>query len=183
MTEIKPSMLLITSTWQNQETFRLIPIDLGCPFNECIYDPRSKALAIISKTPLQKYVMTEKLDDNGDVEFLKNGKKRPGSGKGHKEERRLIDSYMEYYIEDKSEILGFACMFAVNYNDNEKWITEIINKEDNKDTPPGEVSIANPEQFTKTGPIPTTPTGLHVVRDTPESSETDSNERSQHWDS
>lgn len=43
------TMLLVTSSWGSKKTFKLIPADLSCPYNEAIYDIDSKVLAVIGK--------------------------------------------------------------------------------------------------------------------------------------
>ncbi len=150
---IEKSMLLVTSTWDGESTFKLIPISLSCPYQEIIYVPKAGTLAVISKTPLQKYTMLPKMDSNGDVEYLK-GKTR-SNGKPYKEERRLAESYSEYFIEDKEEIRDFVAMFAINYkvdNDMNKWADKIHGflNPPKKEVPPGNVTIMKPEDITET---------------------------------
>ena len=43
------SMMLITSSWGAKKTFKMIPVEKDCPYNECIYDLDSKVLAVIGK--------------------------------------------------------------------------------------------------------------------------------------
>jgi len=43
------SMMLVQATWQEQQTFRMIPIKDECPYVECIFDPGTKVFVIISK--------------------------------------------------------------------------------------------------------------------------------------
>ncbi|NDC95675.1 hypothetical protein EB077_10260 [bacterium] len=55
--------------------------------------------------------MITKLDSNGDPEK----RKTPGrNGNPYKEERRALETYQEYYIEEKSEIEDFIKHFASN---------------------------------------------------------------------
>lgn len=56
--------------------------------------------------------MLPKLNDMGDVQHMKIGKRE--NGKTHAEERKLVQSFYEYYIEVESEIEEFVNMFAVN---------------------------------------------------------------------
>ncbi len=109
------SMMLISSRWgeKNSPTFKMIPTHQMCPFNECIFDPESKTLAVIGITRQQNYRMLIKIDENGDPEYLKNGKVRSG-GKNYKEERRLVETLSEYYITDEMEIRWFVTKFAEN---------------------------------------------------------------------
>lgn len=106
------SMLLITSSWGPAKTFKMIPTSKDCPYNECIFDVNTKVLAIISKESKESLHMLPKLNDMGDIARLKLGKKE--NGKDYAEERKLLETFYEYYIEDKQEIENFISMFAVN---------------------------------------------------------------------
>ncbi len=140
------NMLLITSTWgeSRANTFKLIPTDLNCPYQECIYDPEAGVLAIISKTSLQKWVMMPKLNDFGDLEMVKNNP-RPG-GKRFKEERRSMETYQEYYIEVESEITDFIARFASNSG------TFNYTQFYKKPAPPGEITMAGDPAVVKEQP-------------------------------
>jgi hypothetical protein len=118
------SMMLFTSTWGPRKTFKMVPVDKSCPFNEAIYDPDSKVLGVISKERKQTFHMVPKLTENGDVQYLKMGKK--SNGKDYAEERKSIESFYEYYIEDNTEIEQFITMFAENHEtfDYKKYLEE-----------------------------------------------------------
>lgn len=118
------TMRIITSTWNKQKTFKLIPISADCPYNEGIFDPETKTLAIISKDKKQSMHMVTKLNESGDPEFLKIGKRL--NGKDYKEERKILETFYEYYIEDKGDILNFLSDVAVNYKDYLKEINTIL---------------------------------------------------------
>lgn len=105
------SMMAISSIWGNNKTFRLFPVDVNCPYLECIYDPESKILVVISKIHKQSYHMLPVLDDHGDPVPVK---KQRQSGKPNKEERRLLETYQEYYIILNEEIYDFLSKVAVN---------------------------------------------------------------------
>ena len=105
------SMMAISSIWGNNKTFRLFPVDVNCPYLECIYDPESKILVVISKTHKQSYHMLPVLDDHGDPVPVKRPRQ---SGKPNKEERRLLETYQEYYIILNEEIYDFLSKVAVN---------------------------------------------------------------------
>ena len=92
---INKSMMLTTSNWGPNKTFKMIPINQDCPYVEAIFDPSSKILAIISKVAKSSYHMIPKLDDNGDDIKMRIGK-RP-NGKDTKEQRVLMDTHAEYY--------------------------------------------------------------------------------------
>ncbi len=156
----KNSMLLITSKWDDDKTFRLIPIELGCPYEEIIYMPKEGVLAIISKTPKSQFTMVPKLNENGDLEFTKNKQPRPGSGKTYKEERKTIDTLHEYYIEDKSEIYAFIGMFAINADEKADLVTLVMTPV-KKQVPPGEITFNSTP-----GPIAMTDKGLQATLET-----------------
>jgi hypothetical protein len=99
---IEKSMILVSSNWGPYKTFKLIPINTECPYVEAIFDPSSKILAIISKLSKPSYHMVPKLDDNGDQVTVKLGK-RP-NGKEIKEQRVMMDTYQEYYVNDLEEV-------------------------------------------------------------------------------
>lgn len=105
------SMLLTTSRWGEQPTFKMIPVALEAPFNEVIFDPEQKVLAIVGKEKKQTFHMLPKLDDKGRLMPLTN---KRVDGKDYAEERRLIETYYEYFVEDKQEIIDFIKHFALN---------------------------------------------------------------------
>jgi len=109
---VEKSMMLITSNWGPYKSFKAIPLNADCPFMEAIFDPSSKILAVISKQSKQSYHMLPKLDDNGDPMKLKLGKRE--NGKDFREERRLIETYAEYYVSERSEIETFLNGFCLN---------------------------------------------------------------------
>lgn len=110
------NMYVISSTWgevgKENPTFKMFPVTEDCPYQECIYDPQRRILAVISKIRKQNYIMTHKVDENGDPVFLKHGNR--ANGKNYKEERRLVETFTEYYIESPAEIKEFIEMFAIN---------------------------------------------------------------------
>ena len=106
------SMLLVTSTWGNKQTFRLIPACLEAPYNEAIYDPEAKVLALIGKDKKESFQMMPKLNEFGDPQVIKIGK-RP-NGKDYAESRQVLDTYYEYYVENQSEIIDLVNRLAFN---------------------------------------------------------------------
>lgn len=109
--EAENSMLAISSVWGNNKTFRLMPVSADCPYLECIYDPESKILVVISKMHKQSYHMLPALDDNGDPMPPKKARQ---NNKNIREERRLVDTYQEYYIIVNEEIYAFLNSVVVN---------------------------------------------------------------------
>jgi hypothetical protein len=119
------SMLLINGEWNGKSTFKMIPIHKDCPFLECIFDPNSKILAVISKDKKTVFQMVPKIDENGDAVLLKLA--RP-NGRTYKEERRIIETFYEYYITGEDSIRNFVRLFCFNAGsfDYEKFIEESL---------------------------------------------------------
>jgi hypothetical protein len=110
---MKETMMIISSVWNEKETFRLIPISNDCPYVECIYDVDMQVLVVISKNKKQSYHMLPKLDESGDVMTLKLS--RRANGKDYKEERKLVDSYQEYYVIKDEEVTAIIEACATNH--------------------------------------------------------------------
>jgi hypothetical protein len=106
------SMMLITSTWGKSKTFRLIPVTKDSIYNEAIFDLDNKVLALISKEKKQTMHMLPKLNEFGDVQYLKVGKR--ANGKEFSEERKLVETFYEYYVENVEEVVEFVKAFAIN---------------------------------------------------------------------
>lgn len=106
------SMMLISSTWAGVPTFKLIPVSQDCPYNEVIFDPSTQTLALVSKEKKQTLHMLPKLTDTGDVQRIKVQKRE--NGKDFAETRVSMETFYEYFIEEKLEILDFVNSFAVN---------------------------------------------------------------------
>ena len=109
---IGKNMLVVTSTFRGAKSFNLVPATEECPYVEAMFDPSTGILAVISKVMKQSYHMIPKIDDNGDVLRVK-GSPREG-GKTVREERRLVDTFSEFYITDKEEIENFINIFGIN---------------------------------------------------------------------
>ena len=108
---MKNTMMIVQATWNETQTFRLIPIAVECPYVECIFDPATKVFVIISKITKQSLHMLPKMDENGDPVTCKSA--RP-NGRKFKEERNKIEVFQEYYVEDKIAIKDLINLFAVN---------------------------------------------------------------------
>lgn len=104
------SMLLLSSNWGPTPSFSLIPVDVNCPYIECLYNPAEKVLAIIGKTKKDTFHMIPRLDDEG----LPIKSKSSNSKEPFKKQRIQQESYTEYYITNVDEIKDFIKMFAVN---------------------------------------------------------------------
>lgn len=105
-------MILITGSWETKKTFKLLPISQDCPYNEAIFDLDSKVLAVISKEKKESFHMLPRINDVGELIAIKTGKKT--NGKPYAEERKLLETYYEYYIENPEEIKSFIDLIALN---------------------------------------------------------------------
>ena len=112
MAQIGQNMMLVNSAFRNAKSFTLIPVSNDSPYVEAMFDPSSGVLAVISKVMKQSYHMVPKLDDEGQPMRLKNPNQQ--TGKTVKEERRLVDTFSEFYLQDKNDIELFINMFAIN---------------------------------------------------------------------
>ena len=112
MAQIGQNMMLVNSTFRNAKSFTLIPVSMDSPYTEAMFDPASGILAVISKVMKQSYHMVPKLNDDGEPIRLKSPNQQ--TGKTVKEERRLVDTFSEFYLTDKADIDTFIHMFAVN---------------------------------------------------------------------
>lgn len=120
--------MIYAAKWNDKQTFRLMPINEDCIFNEAIFDPEQKVLAVISKDIKEKPMMMPRLNDRGDIIATK----RANGEQGWQEQRVIIDAYYEYYIEDMSDIIAFIKMFAIN--DTSKVCVDIIAQAVNTNT-------------------------------------------------
>jgi hypothetical protein len=112
---IGQNMMLVNSSFRNAKSFTLIPVSSDSPYVEAMFDPSSSILAVISKVMKQSYHMVAKLDDEGQPMRLKTPNQQ--TGKTVKEERRLVDTFSEFYLSDKKDIETFIHMFAINAGD------------------------------------------------------------------
>lgn len=132
---IGANMLLVSSYWGENKSFKLIPVTNDSPFTEGMYDPTTNILVMIGKDKKNSLHMVTKLDDNGDPVEMKVKPRR--NGKNYKEERKTIETYQEYYILEKPEQESFIKMFAINAEsfDYQKYMvekTDIVMPEEKK---------------------------------------------------
>jgi hypothetical protein len=105
-------MMLVNGPWGNNKTFKLIPLTPDSPYNEAIYDLDAKVLALIGKEKKQSLHMVPKMDENGDVKTMRIG--RRANGKDYAEERKTLDTYYEYYLDNPSDIKELVNLLAIN---------------------------------------------------------------------
>jgi hypothetical protein len=99
------SMMLVQATWQDKQTFRMIPISESCPYVECIFDPDTKVFVIISKVRKTTLHMLPKLDEYGQV---------VAGNKGAKQDRHKLEVFQEFYVEDAVAIKDLIYLFGIN---------------------------------------------------------------------
>jgi len=116
--QIEPTMMVFSADWRGKRTFRLLPISKDCPFNEALYDPEAKLLAVISKDKITKPTMIPKLDNKGMI-VTKKVKVEGGDQIIRVEERKDIENYYEYYIDRKEDIEDFIKSISINPTHNE----------------------------------------------------------------
>jgi len=112
MAQVGQNMMLVNSSFRNAKSFTMIPVSIDSPYVEAMFDPTSGILAVISKVMKQSYHMVAKLDDNGQPIRLKTPNQQ--TGKTVKEERRLVDTFSEFYLSDEKDIENFINIFAMN---------------------------------------------------------------------
>ena len=105
------NMLLFTSYWGDNETFKMLPVSEDCPYAEVIYDPTTTLLVVISRIEKENFQLMPRLDDNGQP--MRSSKPKE-NGKPYKEKRETIKVLQEYYIVEKKEQEAFIKMFAIN---------------------------------------------------------------------
>jgi len=110
-TKIGANMRLFSTYWGKEETFKLMPVTMDCPYMEVIYHPSAGMLIAMSKTMKENYEMLPKLDDDGEWVHAKKPKR---NGSKIKEERRLMKVPQEYYMTVRAEQEEFIKLFAIN---------------------------------------------------------------------
>lgn len=111
---VQPTMLLISSVFDNGNgeytpNFRMIPVDIKCPYVECIFVPKYLSLMVATKTTKTQMMMVEKLDDNGFRIPIKNSKTEM-----FKMTRKEVKTFHDFRMIGKEEIEQFIRMFAIN---------------------------------------------------------------------
>jgi hypothetical protein len=111
------TMMIYSSDWQGEKSFRMLPVHEDCPFNEVIFDPKQRVLAIISKDAKEKPQMLPKLNGNGQMIKIKGLSPAEAESPYHPnyvEERVMMDTYYEYYMDNMDDIHAFVTLMAVN---------------------------------------------------------------------
>jgi hypothetical protein len=118
-------MMLFSSIWTTEnsklKTFKMLPTSKDCPFNEVLLDPENKVVAVVSKETKNTYRLIPKVDDKGRPVMVKDGSGNPTLA----QERKLMESFYEYYIDDINDIELFITTFAIN-SDSFNWKSYLI---------------------------------------------------------
>lgn len=107
MSDIKPTMMLITVKIDNVETFKLLPLSNACPYVEGMYNPARKHLVLFGVQVKSNFHHVPKLDEDGVPIALKKGT-------GYKMQRISLETYPEHYVEETTEMENLIDMLAVN---------------------------------------------------------------------
>ena len=108
---IGSNMLLITTFWGQDKTFKLMPVTKDCPYLEVLYDTNMQMLVALTVAQKENYEMLPKLDDDGELMKVKKPK---ANGRPFKEERRLMKVPQEFYMIERAEQEAFIQQFAIN---------------------------------------------------------------------
>lgn len=112
MSEIKKTMMLVTSVWgPGQMSFSLLPLTQDAPFSSAFYNPENKALIVMSAFKKETVVMSYLLDDNGDKIAIKNPKKGENE---FKKKQIVLDTFTETYVLEPLEIDLLIKTLAIN---------------------------------------------------------------------
>lgn len=106
------NMLVYSTDWYGRKSFRMLPMHEECPFNEVIFDPNTGVLAVISRDKKEKPQMLPKLTDKGMPIPLKASS--DATQPRFIEERRMMETYYEYYLDNQEDIERFVQLFAFN---------------------------------------------------------------------
>lgn len=111
-------ILLIKSPFQQEQmdkpvsSFTGIPMSSSSPFVEVVWDPVRKTLAIISKIKKESFHFLPKLSGGGAP--LPNNDKSSQAMMPYQQERILIETFHEYFISEKEDIISFLETYAIN---------------------------------------------------------------------
>ena len=137
MSSIKTMYLVTVPFSQTEKSFRLIPATNNCPYLDVVYWKDKKVLEVVLPFKKNEYNVFVKLNDNGDPEERKQPvKDAQGNVKRFKEERKMTEVMMNFYITEKEEIDKFVSAVALNAEeyDYKKYLnaTDIILSEQPK---------------------------------------------------
>ena len=109
--KINPTMLLVTAEFADRESFKMIPVHKECPYSEAIYVMNEKVLYLMSAQSKESMHLVPRLDEDGE---LQRAKKPKQNGLLYKEQRVMVDTFVEHPVSVKEEVVNIIKMFAVN---------------------------------------------------------------------
>jgi hypothetical protein len=113
-----PSMMFIHTKMVNQatgqelETFSGVPTTLDCPYIEVIWDPSSKHLGVNNVHSKETVQYLTKLNNKG-LPQRNNDLKTQGH-QPYVQERKIMNTPVDYYMHDIYEVKAFLQMIAIN---------------------------------------------------------------------
>lgn len=118
------NMMLVTTYWGQDKTFKLMPVTKDCPYMEVIYDTNTDLLVAITANMKENLQRVPKLDDDGEMIQSKRPKQ---NGKPYKEKQVLMKVPQEFYFAEREEVEAFIEKFAVNAKefDYKKFFTDL----------------------------------------------------------
>lgn len=110
-------MLFIDAVWTDATpTFSLIPLENNCPYIEGIFEPKKKALVLLTTHREDTFQMLPRLDDAGEPLIRKDIKKDEPKNP-YKQQRVQMNTYHEIAIRSKEDIILFLKEMTINYNE------------------------------------------------------------------
>lgn len=106
------NMMLIREMYNNEPSFKMIPLSNDCPYLEAAFDSQARQLVIRHRDKLSVFQMFERLDDNGHPIPIQ-GKKIPEGSNPHKLQRIQFDGNVTYKISHVDDITLFMTRFLV----------------------------------------------------------------------
>lgn len=102
-------MLAVNDTWDEKESFRLIPLTDECSFVEVLFDPGEKVLCLLSKHKKNTFKFIPRVNEKQEyVTTKKDGQLIPAM------DRKLIEYFNETYVKDKQDIKNLIKHLVIN---------------------------------------------------------------------
>lgn len=137
---MKQAAMKIKSVWNEASTFKLMPLNKDVFFNEAIFDPGTKILAVLSKEKYEYFAFLPKLDAQGRYIPITGGKPKANEQIKYQEERRSIERFYEYKLLDRKDIEWFCKEFAgmepseldeyYQIPEESKFVERVVSRED-----------------------------------------------------
>lgn len=118
------NMMLVTTYWGQDKTFKMMPVTQDAPYMEVIYDTNTDLLVAITTNMKENLQKVPRIDDDGEI--IKT-KKPKANGKPYREKQVLMKIPQEFYFAEREEAIEFIEKFAVNAEtfDYKKFFTDL----------------------------------------------------------